>query len=111
MTGHTFLQKTETQKKEKTNDLFQTRELDSNKSPFMKIPDLWLEKTFTLPIQFPINNAIKLLGFTPSTSFEQGMKNIKNWLFDYNSKPELASCETIFIPKNSIPISLKQQKK
>lgn len=44
-----------------------------------KIPEIWLEKTFTLPLQFPINGAADVLGFKPRVSFEEGMKKTEKW--------------------------------
>ena len=45
-----------------------------------KIPPIWLEKSFTLPHQFPINKAKDILGFKPQTTFDQGMKYTAQWL-------------------------------
>ena len=97
-------------KNDKSVYLSEKRKTNSNESQFLRIPELWLEKSFTLPIQFPIDNAIKVLGFKPETSFEEGIEKTKNWLFSYDTKPELGSCETIFIPKNPISIHLKHRK-
>ena len=85
---------------------FSKKELTSIESLLLKIPELWPEKSFTLPLQFPIDNAKMILGFKPATSLEKEMNKIKNWLFTYNVKPELGSCEVLFIPKNPISVSL-----
>jgi nucleoside-diphosphate-sugar epimerase len=53
-------------------------------SKLPKIPDIWLEKSFTLPIQFPIKGAREILGFKSQTSFEEGMKKTEKWLNSYN---------------------------
>ena len=81
-------------------------EFTSIESLLLKISELWPEKSFTLPLEFPIDNAKRILGFKPATSLEKEMNKIKNWLFTYNVKPELGSCEVLFIPKNPISVSL-----
>ena len=43
------------------------------------IPEIWLEKAFTLPFQFSIKGAIDILGFEPRFSFEDGMKKTEEW--------------------------------
>jgi nucleoside-diphosphate-sugar epimerase len=48
-----------------------------------KIPQKWLEKSFTLPYQFPIKKAKDVLGFKPKTTFDQGMKYTAQWLDCY----------------------------
>jgi 2-alkyl-3-oxoalkanoate reductase len=45
-----------------------------------KIPPIWLEKSFTLPYQFPIKKAGEVLGFKPKITFDQGMKYTAQWL-------------------------------
>jgi hypothetical protein len=48
-----------------------------------KFPPIWLEKSFTLPYQFPIKKARDVLGFKPKTTFDQGMKYTAQWLDCY----------------------------
>ncbi len=48
-------------------------EVTQDQSKLPKIPEIWLEKTFTLPLQFSINGATDILGYKPQISFEEGM--------------------------------------
>ena len=45
-----------------------------------KLPEVWLEKSFTIPFQFPINGAKEVLGFTPRVPFEEAILKTKRWL-------------------------------
>jgi nucleoside-diphosphate-sugar epimerase len=55
---------------------------NGNTLKLSKIPEIWLEKTFTLPFQFSIKGAIDILGFKPQFSFEEGMKKTEEWWRD-----------------------------
>ena len=52
---------------------------DGNLSKLSIIPEIWLEKTLTLPFQFSIKGANDILGFEPHFSFEDGMKKTEEW--------------------------------
>jgi nucleoside-diphosphate-sugar epimerase len=57
-----------------------TKMKSSSQVEFSKLPPLWLEKSLTLPYQYPINGAYDILGFKPRTSFSEGMKQTAKWL-------------------------------
>ena len=69
---------------------------------YPKIPDIWLEKSFTLPIQFPIKGATEILGFKPQTSFEEGMRKTEKWLNSYNDRFEMP-IEVTSLPQLRVP--------
>ncbi len=58
---------------------------DQYTSNMAKLPEKWLEKTFTLPFQYSIKGASDVLGFKPRVSFEDGMKKTEKWLNGYSS--------------------------
>jgi nucleoside-diphosphate-sugar epimerase len=47
------------------------------------VPNRNLERIFTMPYQFPIRKAARILGYEPRFSFKAGMKLTKEWL-NYN---------------------------
>lgn len=49
---------------------------------FSRVPDDNFVKLFTSQVQFPIRNAIEIIGYRPRVSFERGMGLTKKWL-DY----------------------------
>jgi nucleoside-diphosphate-sugar epimerase len=59
-------------------------EVTQDQAKLPKIPEIWLEKTFTLPLQFSINGASDILGFKPQISFEEGMIKTEKWLNNCN---------------------------
>jgi nucleoside-diphosphate-sugar epimerase len=72
-------------------------EVTQDKLKFPKIPEIWLEKTLTLPLQFPIDGAMDILGFKPKISFEEGMLETEKWLNNYNDRLALFT-QTSAIP-------------
>jgi nucleoside-diphosphate-sugar epimerase len=72
-------------------------EVTHTQSKLPKIPEIWLEKTFTLPLQFPINGAMDILGFKPKISFEEGMIKTEKWLNSYKDRLAL-TIQTSAIP-------------
>ena len=49
-------------------------------SPILNhVPNRNLEKLFTLPYQYPIINAMNVLGYKPRVSFEEGMRITEEW--------------------------------
>lgn len=71
------------------------QEFSFNESSFPKIPELWLEKSFTLPFQFPIDKANRILGFEPTVPFKFRMEEIRERIINYVSKSNVKSWETI----------------
>jgi nucleoside-diphosphate-sugar epimerase len=76
-------------------------EVTQDQSKLPKIPEIWLEKTLTLPLQFPINGAMDILGFKPQISFEEGMMKTEKWLNNYNDRLDLAT-QTSAIPESIV---------
>ena len=70
-------------------------EVTQDQSKLPKIPEIWLEKTFTLPLQFSINEATDILGFKPQISFEEGMIKTEKWLNNCNDRLAMATQTSI----------------
>ena len=73
-----------------------------------KIPDLWLEKSFTMPFSFPINGAAKVLGFKPHVSLDEGMGKTQDWLIACRDKTFTPILETFVLPELTIPDAEKR---
>jgi nucleoside-diphosphate-sugar epimerase len=74
--------------------LAKTDEVNKGEHTMNKIPNFWMEKTFTLPFSFPIKGAAEILGFKPRVSLEEGMKKIKDWLVDWSAASFVSPLET-----------------
>ena len=73
-------------------------EVTQDQAKLPKIPEIWLEKTFTLPLQFSINGATDILGFKPQISFEEGMIKTEKWLNNYDDRLAMIT-QTSAIPE------------
>ena len=51
-------------------------------SELPKLPELWLEKTFTIPFAFSVDGAKEILGFKPKVPFKDAMLKTERWLGD-----------------------------
>ena len=74
--------------------LAKTEEGNKVEHTINKLPNFWMEKTFTLPFNFPIKGAAEILGFKPRVSLENGMKKIKDWLADWSTASFVSPLET-----------------
>ena len=73
-----------------------------------KIPDLWLEKCFTIPFSFPINGAAGVLGFKPHVSLDEGMGKTQDWLIACRDKTFTPILETFVLPELTMPKAEKR---
>jgi len=51
-------------------------------SELPKLPEVWLEKTFTIPFAFSVDGAKEILGFKPKVTFKDAMLKTQRWLED-----------------------------
>jgi nucleoside-diphosphate-sugar epimerase len=86
----------------KPSDLTPIKEVTDNTSSLDKLPELWLEKTFTVPFHFSSKGAAEILGFKPQVSFEEGMKKTEKWLRDSGVTVYTASFETSIMPELNV---------
>ena len=86
--------------------ILENPEYSPNELFISKIPELWLEKAFTLPFQFPFEKARRVLGFKPETSFKNKMEEIYESLFDNEASSGFTACETIFDSSVSASVPL-----
>ena len=50
-----------------------------------KLPEVWLEKTFTIPFAFSVDGAKEILGFRPKVTFKDAMLKTERWLDDFKA--------------------------
>jgi nucleoside-diphosphate-sugar epimerase len=94
--GRTTLQKMVMQAISRERYPLGQQEPSLSDSSIPKIPELWLEKTFTSPFHFPIDKANRILGFKPSISLDEGMETIHKWLLEYVSRSGFESDKSFF---------------
>jgi len=86
--------------------ILENQEYNPSELFISKIPELWLEKAFTLPFQFPFEKARRVLEYKPKTSFRNKMEEIYECLSNNEVRPGFAACETIFDSSASASVPL-----